>query len=49
MIDYYSDYIDGLCTVEEPQKDGSTKKIIDEDMRQEIILKLIESLPEFYL
>lgn len=47
VIDHYSDYIDGLCTVEEPQKDGSTKKIIDEDMRQEIILKLIESLPEF--
>lgn len=49
VIEHYSDYLDDLCTIEETQEDGSTKKIIDEDMRQTVILKLIESLPEFDL
>lgn len=49
VIDHYSDYIDDLCTIKEPQENGAIKKIIDEDMRQAVILKLIESLPEFKL
>lgn len=49
VIEHYSDYIDDLCTIEETQEDESTKKIIDEDVRQTVILKLIESLPKFDL
>ncbi|MDO4274126.1 MAG: helix-turn-helix domain-containing protein [Eubacteriales bacterium] len=47
VVEHYSDYIDELCTFEEPQKDGTVKKRIDEDMRQTVILRLIESLPDF--
>lgn len=47
VVEHYTDYIDDLCTVEEPQEDGTVKKHIDEDMRQTVTLKLIESLPEF--
>lgn len=47
VIEHYSDYIDDLCTIEETQEDESTKKSIDEDMWQAVILKLIESLPKF--
>lgn len=47
VVEHYTNYIDDLCTVEEPQEDGTVKKRIDEDMRQTVTLKLIESLPEF--
>lgn len=47
VVEHYSDYIDELCTFEEPQEDGTVKKRIDEDMRQTVILRLIESLPDF--
>ena len=47
MVEYYSDYIDELCMVEVKQKDGTVKKTIDEDMRQTVTMKLIESLPKF--
>ena len=43
----YSGEIDHLCTKMKKQPDGSMKKIIDEDMRQTLILKLVESLPQF--
>lgn len=49
VIDHYSAYIDDLCTIEEQQRDGTMKKVLDEDMRQHVILKLIEALPEFDL
>jgi hypothetical protein len=47
VTEYYSGEIARLCTVKKKQPDGSIKKVIDEDMRQALILKLIESLPEF--
>lgn len=47
VVEHYSDYIDELCTIEEPQKDDTVKRHIDEDMRQAVTLKLIESLPDF--
>jgi len=47
VIECYSSEIDHLCTNMEKQPDGSMKKIIDEDMRQPLISKLIESLPRF--
>lgn len=47
VIDYYSDYIEELSTVEVRQEDGSIKKKVDEDLRQEIILRLLEQIPNF--
>lgn len=47
IVEYYSDYIDDLCKVDEIQEDGITKKVVDEDMRQSVILKFIESIPDF--
>lgn len=47
VVEYYADYIDELCTVDKTLEDGTTKKVVDEDMRQSVILKLIESLPDF--
>lgn len=47
VINHYSDEIDILCTISEEQPDGSTTQHIDEDMRQLLILKLIEALPQF--
>ena len=45
----YKDEIDRLSTVAVRQPDGSTKQEINEDMRQSITKKLIESLPQFPL
>ena len=46
---HYADYIDELSTVEIRQPGGKVKKVIDEDMRQHISLKLLEALPSFPL
>lgn len=45
VLAHYADYIDELSTVEIRQPDGKVKKVIDEDMRQHISLKLLEALP----
>jgi len=47
VIKHYSGEIDRLCTKTEKQPDGSIKKVVDEDMRQFLVMKLIESLPQF--
>lgn len=47
VIAYYSDYIEELSTIEVKQEDGSVKKVVDEDLRQSIILKLLEEIPKF--
>jgi len=47
VIKSYSGGIDRLCSKMEKQPDGSVKKIIDEDMRQSLITKLIKALPQF--
>ena len=49
MLAHYADYIDELSTVEIRQAGGKVKKVIDEDMRQLISLKLLEALPSFPL
>ena len=38
-----------LATVEIEQPDGSVKKIVDEDLKQQIGLKLLEEIPNFPL
>lgn len=47
VIEHYSGEIDRLCIRTERQPDGSIKKIVDEDMRQSLIVSLIEALPQF--
>lgn len=44
---YYDDYMTELATVKEKQPDGSVKSYVDEDLKQEIALKLLEEIPNF--
>ena len=49
VLAYYADYIEELATVEIEQPDGNVKKVVDEDMKQQIGLKLQEEIPNFPL
>ena len=49
VLAYYADYIEELATVEIEQPDGNVKKVVDEDMKQQIGLKLLEEIPNFPL
>lgn len=49
VLECYADEIDQLATVEMKQPDGNMKKEIDKDMRQALVLKLIEAIPQFPL
>ena len=49
VLAYYADYIEELATVEIEQPDGSVKKVVDEDLKQQIGLKLLEEIPNFPL
>lgn len=47
IMAYYDDYMTELATVRERQPDGSVKIYVDEDLKQEIALKLLEEIPNF--
>ena len=49
VLAYYRDEIDVLSSITQKQSDGSIKTIIDEDIRQEIITKLLEAISHFSL
>lgn len=49
VLRYYDDYMTELATVKERQPDGSVKIYVDEDLKQEIALKLLEKIPDFPL
>ena len=49
IMAYYDDYMTELATVKEKQPDGSVKSYVDEDLKQEIALKLLEEIPNFPL
>lgn len=49
VLAHYADYIGELSTVKIRQPDGSVKKVIDQDMRQHIFMKLLEALPSFQM
>ncbi|MFR4731190.1 MAG: helix-turn-helix domain-containing protein [Blautia massiliensis (ex Durand et al. 2017)] len=49
VLAHYADYIDELSTVETQAAGRQSEKVIDEDMRQHISLKLLEALPSFPL
>ena len=43
VLDCYGDEINHLAMVKKRQPDGTTKEEIDEDLRQTLILKLLEA------
>lgn len=47
IMAYYDDYMTELATMKEKQPDGSVKTYVDEDMKQSIILNLLEEIPNF--
>lgn len=47
ILRYYDDYMTELSTVKEKQPDGSVKSYVDEDLKQEIAVKLLEEIPNF--
>lgn len=47
VLECYSGELDKLATVRKQQPDGSVKQEIDEDMRGQLVLKLIEAIPQF--
>ncbi|MEE0742842.1 MAG: helix-turn-helix domain-containing protein [Blautia faecis] len=49
VLRYYDNYMTELATVKERQPDGSVKTYVDEDLKQEIALKLLEEIPKFPL
>ena len=49
VLECYDDEITRLATVEKRQPDGGITLVIDEDLRQRLIAKLIEEIPRFPL
>ncbi len=47
VLECYGDKISRLSTVRKRQPDGSMKTVVDEDMRQQLIKKLLEAIPQF--
>ena len=47
VLDCYSDEINRLAMGKKRQPDGSVKEEIDEDLRQTLIMKLLEAIPQF--
>lgn len=49
ILKHYDSYMDELATVKARQPDGSVRTYVDEDLKQEIALKLLEEIPNFPL
>lgn len=49
VLTCYGDEINRLAMVKKRQPDGSVKEEIDEDLRQTLIMKLLEAIPQFPL
>lgn len=49
IVEHFKDEIDRQATVRKRQPDGSIKPEIDEDLRQRLVMKLIEAIPQFPL
>ena len=47
LLACYGDEINRLAMVKKRQPDGSVKEEIDDDLRQTLILKLLEAIPQF--
>ena len=49
VLECYGDEINRLSTVRKRQPDGSMKAVVDEDMRLQLIKKLLEAIPQFLI
>ena len=49
IVEHFKDEIDRQATVRKRLPDGSIKLEIDEDLRQHLVMKLIEAIPQFPL
>ena len=47
VIAHYEDFINEQSTLEEPQADGTTKRVLNEDLKRRMTDKLIRELPNF--
>ena len=47
LLLHYADVIDSYATVEVYNQDGTTRKHVDIDLRQHLVMKLLEELPNF--
>lgn len=49
VLEYYSPFLEEQATIEVHQPDGSVKKESDEDLKQELIMALLEAIPNFQM
>jgi len=47
VVAHYGDFINEQSAVGEKQPDGSVKRVVDEELRQRIIDRLIREIPNF--
>ena len=47
LLSHYADVIDSYATVEVHNQDGTTRQYVDPDLRQHLVMKLLEELPSF--
>lgn len=49
VLEYYGPYIEEQAMIEVQQPDGSIRKELDEDLKESLIVALLEAIPEFEL
>lgn len=49
VLEHYAPMIEEEATIEVKQPDGSVKRVVDEDLKQEIIVALLEAIPKFQM
>lgn len=49
VLEYYGPYIDEQAMIEVQQPDGSIRKELDEDLKESLIVALLEAIPQFEL
>lgn len=47
VLEYYTPYIEEQAMIEVRQPDGSIRKELDEDLKANLIVALLEAIPEF--
>ena len=47
VLNYYDPYIENLCKEVKTRPDGTKETVVNGDMRQQVICKLLEELPNF--
>ncbi len=47
LLSHYADVIDSYATVEVHNQDGTTRQYVDPDLRQHLVMKLLEELQSF--